>query len=288
MDNKNIICSNCATENEEKYDYCKNCGTKLEKHFNATDNDSFRENEQSYANQNYSYDNQSAYYPKEEDYSNYQTQNSYSGNTYVETIAGIPYSEVSVFVGKKAPKYMNTFARMEITGAKTAWHWPTAILSLFMGPLGAALWFFYRKMYKIALILSVVGIIVTAASALIIGPVAASVDVVDIILNIAQPENLNAENLKELTLRSEIANFLTGIVSLICLLVCGLFTHGWYKNHIHNTILKYRSSNVDMRYYQLGLMSIGGTSGGMLALGIAIMFLSENITSIIFAVLSPL
>lgn len=288
MDKEMIICSNCGTENEDKYDYCKNCGTKLQKESSETANSSFNENipheeNTSYENQEHS---QSDY--TKQNYSQYYQQTTPDGNTYVETINGIPYGEVSVFVGTKAPKYMNTFAKMEITGAKTSWHWPTAVLSFFMGPLGAALWFFYRKMYKPAVILSIIGVIITAVSALIIGPVASSADVIDIILNISQPENLDAEVLKEATLRGEIANLITGFVSLASLLICGLLTHNWYKEHIHNTILKYRSSNVDMRYYQMGLMSIGGTSGGMLALGIAIMLFAENITSIVFAVLSAL
>lgn len=288
MDNKNIICSNCATENEEKYDYCKNCGTKLQKSFENEQEDSFSKSEEPNESQNYSYTGQNNYAPPPQpDYTNYYGQS--ANDTYVETIGGIPYGEVSVFVGKKAPKYMNVFSKMEITGSKTAWHWPTAILSFFMGPLGAALWFFYRKMYKPAIILSAIGVVITSISALIMGPVASSADeLIDIIFNIAQQETIDVQTLNEVTIRSEIANLLSGFVSLGTAIICGLFTHGWYKQHIHNTILKYRSSNVDMRYYQLGLMSIGGTSGGMLALGIAVMFFVENISSIIFAVLSVL
>lgn len=288
MDNEIIICSNCGTENEEKYDYCKNCGAKLQKKVDEQKSNSFDQTVP--PNQNTYYENsaQNPNYSSQQNYSQYYNQSSQNGNTYVETINGIPYGEVSVFIGKKAPKYMNTFAKMEITGAKTAWHWPTVILSFFMGPLGAALWFFYRKMYKPAVILSVIGVIITAISAMIIGPVASASDIFDIIFDITQQNTLNSETLNAVTLRAEIANLISGLVSLGTLIVCGLFTHGWYKQHIHNTILKYRSSNIDMRYYQMGLMSIGGTSGGMLALGIAIMLFAENITTIIFSVISVL
>lgn len=286
MENNKIFCSECGTENEEKYDYCKNCGAKLERAENITkpnilDNEQYTQTSQ-----------------QSEDYTYYQnngqttTQKNFSqndfGDTFVETINGIPYGEVAVFVGKKAQKYMPVFSKLEITGGKTAWHWPCAILSFLFGPIGAALWFFYRKMYKIALILSAIGIVLTVAAAIIIGPSAESMDALDIILGFAEPENLDAATVNEAVLRSEIANSFTSIFSLACAIVCGLFTHGWYKEHIHNEIIKYRSSNVDMRYYQMGLMSVGGTSGGMLALGIAIMVFAEYILAIIYAALSIL
>ena len=288
MDNEMIICSNCSTENEEKYDYCKNCGTKLEKKSFETENDFFSETVPPKDSETYENGSQNANYSTQQNYSQYYNQTYPNGNTYVYSINGIPYGEVSVFIGQKAPKYMNTFAKMEILGSKTAWHWPTAILSFFLGPLGAALWFFYRKMYKPALILSIIGVIVTVISAIIIGPVDLYGDIIDILSGVTQPETLESATLNETTLRTLIANLLSGSVSLGALIICGLFTHGWYKQHIHNTILKYRSSNVDMRYYQMGLMSIGGTSGGMLALGIAIIIFAENITSIIFSVISLL
>lgn len=288
MDNKIIICSNCSTENEEKYDYCKNCGTKLEKKSFEPKNDFFSETEPLKDNDTYEKGSQNANYSTQQNYSQYYNQPYPNGNIYVETINGIPYGEVSTFIGQKAPKYMNTFAKMEITGVKTAWHWPTAILGFFWGPLGAALWFFYRKMYKPALILSIIGVIVTVITAIIMGPVDLYGEIIDILSGVTQPEALESATLNETTLRTLIANLLSGFVSLGTLIICGIFTHGWYKQHIHNTILKYRSSNVNMRYYQMGLMSLGGTSGGMLALGIAIMFFAENITSIVFSVISLL
>ena len=86
------------------------------------------------------------------------------------------------------------------------------------------------------------------------------------------------------TLLLEIANLISGSIGLACAIICGLFTHGWYKKHIHNSILKYRASNVDMSYYHIGLMSIGGTSGGMLALGFVIMLFAENISTLIYTI----
>ena len=293
MDNK-IFCSECGTENEGKYEYCKNCGTKLEKLTEQVDVDPLTgyppktEQQNNSETKTYEAPNYSGYQQNANDSQQYNQANYVYGNTYVENIDGIPYSEVASFVGKKATHYMPVFSKMEITGSKTAWHWPTALLSFFIGPLGTALWFFYRKMYKIAAVLVAIGIITTAASAIIIGPVATNADIFDIIFNFTNEETLDSELLKEAAFRSEIANLITGFISLVCAVVCGMFTHGWYKSHIHKSILKYRASNIDMRYYQMGLMSIGGTSGGMLALGLAIMFFAENITAIIYTALSVL
>lgn len=297
MDNNKIICNDCGTENEEKYDYCKNCGAKLEKISEKPPVDPLTGYPPSSENLNTSYQafnngnsSQPNYnYQQNSDSSQqYTQQGPVYGNTYVDNIDGIPYSEVASFVGKKAESYMPVFSKIEITGSKTGWHWPTAILSFFIGPLGTALWFFYRKMYKIAAILVAIGIITTVASAVIIGPVATSVDIFDILFNFSGEELPDSELLKEAAFRSEIANLITGIIGLACTVVCGMFTHNWYKDHIHKSILKYRASNVDMRYYQIGLMSIGGTSGGMLALGLAIMFFTENITTIIYTALSTI
>lgn len=280
MENKNTICKHCKTENEEKYEYCKNCGAPLQREKEQKQTDPFTGYAPKSEQNTYSQggNNNGGQYSPPPNFN----QNSVYGNTYVETIDGIPYGEVATFIGKNAQSYMPVFSKMEITGAKTAWHWPVAVLSFFFGPLVSALWFFYRKMYKIAAILVVIGIITTIASSLIIGPSLENVDFFDIVMGIDEEELPDDEQLMDAALRIEIANLLSGFVGLVCTIVCGLFTHSLYKKHIHNTILKYRASNVDMGYYHIGLMSIGGTSGGMLALGFVVMLCVENIPTVIY------
>jgi len=284
MDNKKSVCKSCGTPNEAKYEYCKNCGTPLEKQKEQIHTDPFtgyaQRSDQGGQNTNYSSNNFNQYPPP-----NYNQNNVY-GNTYVETIDGIPYGEVATFIGKNAQSYMPVFSKMEITGAKTAWHWPTALLSFFFGPIVTALWFFYRKMYKFAAILVVIGIITTVASTLIIGPSLENVDLFDIVFELNEEELPNNEQLMDAALKLEIANLISGFIGLACAVICGLFTHNWYKKHIHSSILKYRASNVDMGYYHIGLMSIGGTSGGMLALGFGLILCVENIPALIYMIQS--
>ncbi len=311
MVNEKIICSKCGTENEDKYNYCKNCGNKLikpevpvktdffpsyatEQATNInTDDTPAEDNIESSSNEK-NKEQSKPYIPNQPNTSqggyngyynpNQYTQNAYAyGNTYVENIDGIPYGEVASFVGKKADKYMPVFSKMEITSSKIGWHWPAAVLGFFFGPLGAALWFFYRKMYKHAAVLTAIGAAITVLSTLFIAPASFSpADLIDALSgDTAALESIVEEN----SIGSQLASLLTDLADFACAVVCALFTHGWYKKHINRSIMKYRYSNVDPRYYQMGLMSIGGTSGGMLALGIGIMIFVENFASFLLVVL---
>ncbi len=282
MENEKIICSECLTENEQKYEYCKNCGAKLNR------SDAETQNPTNNGNFGGTYNNAS-------NFDNNQTNAQYGespqsdfshGNTFVESINGIPYGEVATFVGKKANKYMPVFSRLEITGGKISWHWPCAILSFLLGPLGVALWYFYRKMYKHAAIFAGLGVLLSIVSELTLGSWAVSEDFFQSYFSILTGEALENPLLNADSLKYEIANLISSLVETALAIICGLFTHGWYKEHISKTILKYRASNVDMRYYQMGLVSLGGTSGGMLALGFAVMFFTENLSTIIFAVVT--
>ena len=300
MENEKIICPECSTENEQKYDYCKNCGTKLNKPNKESSDNSFGTYADSNANReapnfnnNYGDTYNQNYYQQNDTDQHFNQQSFYqsgfnNSDTFVETINGIPYGEVATFVGKKAIKYMPVFSRLEITGGKTAWHWPCALLSFFFGPLGVALWYFYRKMYKHATFFACLGVLLSILSTLIIGPAQATESVFDLYNSFLNGEFSISSLLAGSMLKYEIATLITGLVELALTIICGLFTHGWYKEHICKSILKYRSANVDVRYYQMGLMSLGGTSGGMLALGFAIMFFAENISSVIFAALATL
>jgi hypothetical protein len=155
-----------------------------------------------------------------------------------------------------------------------------AVLGFIFGPLGAALWYFFRKMYKHAFILAAIGIVVTVATSLITGPVLTEINPADIFDYIAG-EGAEDTLIPELdSIEFNISNTITNIVDLATAVICGLFTHSWYKKHIKNSILNYRSKGIDPRYYPIGLASLGGTSGGMLTLGIFIMIFSENLATI--------
>lgn len=261
--NNIIICSECGTENELQYEYCKNCGANLKSE------------------------------PKNSEPNNYGSSNNqvpYGFDTYnqdflLETIDGVPSEDVITFVGKKSHAIIPKFNKMEICASKTSWCWPAAILGFMFGPLGAAIWFFYRKMHKIALVFAAIGIILSVTTTLLSGPV------VDYDLLESTGESFYSGNIQGFydaldqfltdqdTVYNYIANAINSIADVVTMVVAGIFGFYWYKCHCVNSINRYKNMPVDPRYYKIGLASIGGTSSGMLVLGIAIMILSEDLVS---------
>ncbi len=254
----NIICPVCQTENEPQYKYCKNCGKQL------------------------AFDNSNE--PKRADDATYSRQeNAACDRAFVETIDGVKTEDIEAYIGKKSATILPKLNKMEFTGSKISWCWPVAILSYLFGPLGAAIWFFYRKMYKVALVLTAVGVVLTAGITFLSGDFAALEENlttqiengtfdVDAFLDIIDSEE---------TARSMIAGSIESIVNLATMIVCSLFAYGIYKSDIVKKINQYKLRDVDPRYYRMGLAAIGGTSGGMAFLGIVIMSLAQEISTVI-------
>ena len=71
---------------------------------------------------------------------------------------------------------------------------------------------------------------------------------------------------------------------MTCVIV-GLFSCSWYKNHCITKIKEFRMMNPNNNFYRLGLMSLGGTSGGMVFLGITILIGISLVVSVIVATL---
>ncbi len=252
-------CSECGTENEAEYKYCKNCGSKL-------------------------------YEEETNPQNNFHTQS--NGGTYinndkfiVDTIDGVPSEEMSIFIGKKAIDIMPKFSKMAISNSKISWCWPAALLGIFLGPLGSALWFFYRKMYKPAVILSAIGAFVTVLTSLLtFGTTSSAFDMFADAFSKGDFEaaiNSLANADFSSTILDVLAGLITDISNFLSFLLTGLFGYHFYKNHCAEKINSFKTFQADQRYYRLGLSSIGGVSGGMLAVGIIIMITVENFTSII-------
>lgn len=269
----NYICSECGTENEEKYAYCKNCGMPLK-----------REKTEEKSDYDFSQSN-------EYEYSNNQTDSNTVHNTpkgiIVDNIDGIPQEEISLFIGKKSYDILPKFSKMEITGSKTSWCWPAAVLGFLFGPAGVALWFFYRKMYKPAVILSVIGAVVTfVTSFMMMG--SSQIDF-EAFFSSAMNNDLNAalEAISTTeTMWTVIADGINNIISILACILGGLYGYYFYKEHCVNKINNFKMYHADQRYYRLGLASIGGVSGGMLAVGILIMVCVNNAASIVTAIIS--
>lgn len=224
------ICPVCGTENEEEYLFCKNCGAPL---MNETEKHSEHTYDQG---TNYAGGYSGGFY----------------GQMYPETMGGVPSTDIVLFVGKQADKICPKFAKMYITDTKTSWCWPVAILSFLFGPFGASFWLFYRKMYKIGAILAAIGTVTLGVLLFLDG-------------KFGTPLDIGMTDVQTLSVYPP-ARLFTSAVSIACAVLCGLFGYYWYFKTACDRIIKYRSSGADMRYYQFALVSIGGTSGGMLAL----------------------
>lgn len=288
------ICSDCGTENEKEYIYCKNCGAPLasvkkEEAPPSAPTGGFAPEHNNAAPEYTAYTS----HTQQSDYTynppggvNYTPYGAYTGYG----IDGIPAEDITFFVGKKSAEIMPKFMKMEITRSKTSWCWPAAILGFIFGPMGAALWFLYRKMYKTAIILLAVGAILTFTTAAMtydtnsadIGSVFDAITSGDLE---AFSDAINGIG-KTQTALDIAAGAVEDIANLATCIITGIFGFYAYKEHCVKTIRNFRQSIVDQRYYRMGLASLGGVSGGMLAVGIICMIVVTNAASAVTVLLS--
>ena len=264
----NIICHECGTENEPQYIYCKNCGASLRP-------DTVKNNTQYAQGQNYN-----------SEYNvNNSNQSTYNRTVIPDTIDGVPTEDIVTFVGKKSFNILSIFTNIELTGSKVSWCWPAAVLGFLFGPLGAAIWFFYRKMYKAAVIFMAIGIVFSAAVGIIAGPITDKDFLQGAVESYYSGDYAGFYNGVGELLRSEdavrsiAASVLVSAVRIATMIVAGMFGFYFYKRHAVRSINRYRDMSVDPRYYKIGLASIGGTSSGMAVLGVAILILVPNLLS---------
>lgn len=264
MDEKNI-CSSCGTENEPDYKFCKNCGEEIiiEGSSQNNDNNSYNGNKENYAEPNFKRS---------------------SNGIIMDSISGIPSDEIALFIGKKGYEILPKFSKMELSNSKVSWCWPVAILGYLFGPFGAAFWFFYRKMYKSAFILSLIGAVVTIITTLMTGGLNVDFEILKEALLEGDVEVytsiLQSMTPKE-TILSSIASIIESGANIASCILCGIFGLYIYKKHTVEKITAYRAMGTDSRFYKMGLASIGGVSGGMVALGIVIMIMVTNFAIII-------
>lgn len=292
MDKK--ICSECGTENESDYIYCKNCGTLL------TSPTKPAEPEPAKAEPEHEFIAQTAPELKAEQPSFqpappvYNTANGSAGYTPDSSpiTDGIPQEELALFIGKKSAVIMPKFIKMEITNSKVSWCWPAAILGFLFGPMGAALWFFYRKMYKTGALLAVIGALINIiVAALTFNTTSADYTMLyRSFLSGDMQSVLNALSSigSTSTLLDVIADVISSAADLATCILTGLFGYYLYKEHCIKAINNFRMSISDRRYYTMGLASVGGVSGGMLAVGIICIIVVNNLTSAVTAVISML
>lgn len=264
----NNICPECKTENEPEYQYCKNCGTPLVNDSKSLNVDTFGNNAK---------------------------DNSFEGG-YV-TIDGNSIEETATFIGKNASKYVPEFIRIEQSGSKVRWCWAPFILGFFLGPIGPAIWFLYRKMFSFAAIFGAVGVALSYISYVfnnILG-VGASLSeslegyLKDFIATGTFNYNgflsiiLNRSN--QLYFAFDSFNSSVGIASAV---LAGIFGIYLYKRHTAKSIMNLKSRVSDSSYLKLALSSKGGTSVGAVILGLIIYTFLVNIPQMIYGIFNIL
>lgn len=309
MENK--ICSECGTENEAKYIYCKNCGAPL-----VLKNEKFQkqpENETAdkaagapefngYSDANTQPENNTGAdsYGTAQEYGGNQSESSGGGNSGFAQgvysaepsgaqygIDGIPAEDIAFFVGKKAGDILPKFTSMEFSGSKVSWCWPAALLGFFFGPMGAAIWFLYRKMYKIGALLLVLGAALTFfLAALSYNPSAVETDDLFDAFTSGDVDLLDDLLISEETVLSRVADLIDMATGVACCILSGIFGFYAYKEHCVKAIRNYRMTGIDPRYYRIGLASVGGVSGGMVAVGIVCIIVASNISTLITYLMS--
>ena len=90
----------------------------------------------------------------------------------------------------------------------------------------------------------------------------------------------------EETVLARVANLLDMATSVVCCILSGIFGFYAYKEHCVKAIRNYRMTGIDPRYYRIGLASVGGVSGGMVAVGIVCIIVASNISTLITYLMS--
>lgn len=260
------ICEVCKTENEAEYKFCKNCGNKLE-------------------------DSQAEFY---ENKAEIRMEENPQETASEFNFGGVSGDELGAFVGKKQEELLPLFVKMTQSGRRVSWCWPGAILGFLLGPIGSAIWLFYRKMYKKAAIFSLLGVAVSFLVAVIDSTYVGAFDEFYAaflkVQNEAEADKIIESLGSAFPYDSLIMIFISGSITSAASICSGIFTglYGlyWYKNHCIEKISAYRMLQADPRYYKMGLSAIGGTSGGMLAVGIIVYYVVGVLSSYITEFLS--
>lgn len=271
------ICDVCGTENEPHYEYCKNCGKKLLWQENKESVSQFVDTQSDTSNTPvFAYDSR----PQE-------NQDFKFSQSAIE-IDGVKTEDLAAYIGPNNERIIKKFCEMELSGSKTNWCWSAALWALF-GPIGAAVWFIYRKMYKLGIIILVLGVVILGVLTAVRGDGTSSFENIlkgsanqsGLLEEIPEAEYENSSS-KYSTLRADIAYVAQNTIDLATVILSGLFSMYAYKKHTIKKIKCHSLGNMVERYHQLALMSIGGTSSGMaVLLFLVAIFLSKTINEII-------
>jgi predicted PurR-regulated permease PerM len=166
-------------------------------------------------------------------------------------------------------------------------------LQFTLGFLGSAIWFFYRKMYKLAILFVAIGLVFTTVTTILTydEQISTSRDVLENFyqfLDESESDDVNpqsniiedienAPDSNTTIIKPGIAKVLGWIEQFVGTAIVGMFALYFYKKRCIKKIIEFKNSEVGSRYYSYCLGLVGGTSGGMLAIGIIIAFLVTTV-----------
>ena len=212
----------------------------------------------------------------------------------LDPLAGIPASaqfeedvtaaDMACYIAVNTPYYMRAFDLIKRKANK--FNWSAAVFS--------GIWFLYRKMYKVAAILIAVGVLFSFINTVL------TFDTVSKTANSLLQSFENYEDfsfteqieiLEDIEKNSEtpkqwFAEAIQNTLELITAAITGIFAFYWYKKHTVRVLKKYKESNIDLRYYRMGVLTLGGTSGGFAFLGVALILVLNFIISFAVMIIS--
>ncbi len=266
-----VVCPNCSANNYENDIYCMRCGAKLHPQPEEERPHEYARREDPQE----SFDRQGFV----EDF------NRFGGLDPNAMVDGIPVCEYSDYVGGKSPgRIIRRIAVSERFGRSVAWI-PSAFL---FGPI----WFFYRKMKKEGLLISLVLILLGACVGLLqinepfIAFVKGAQEATFAMMSgQSTPEEYRDRLLTleeefqsvELTgsdaVKSRTSLFLQYALMLGSPLFCGLLGLKFYRKKAGADIRAIRGKCSDIGSYRAMLMREGGTSPGLAVVGVLLMLI---------------
>ncbi len=155
-ENNNLICPVCGLENSQDYSFCKNCGTPLDGSYVPPDAETQYTPPPNYGNFHQT--------PPNAPYGFYNYP--FTDYSVIEPeLEGVDTRKVQAYVGNsKQNHYMQIFIAIKKLGRKIFISWPVALLGAVLGLTCAAGWFFYRKMYRIGIVVCLCGLLLSCFS----------------------------------------------------------------------------------------------------------------------------
>ena len=262
------ICVKCSTENQDNFSFCKNCGAALPKTAAAqTDNP------------------------------NTQPLTTFEDRALEIDFDGVTFTELETYVGKNAKKIMPKFISLKLFGRKVSLSFPVLILGFLFGFYGMAVYFFSRKVFPVALALTLCGVAFSGAqiAAKYEADKAFFSEYSAIVNQIFENPEESAQNLEENMLNAyenytaalgtkeySFVSFidLWVVRSMLPVILSGFATYFYYKSAVRR-IKKVKETYIESEPY---IKRAGGFSVGLIFIPIAVNF-AMSVLSVILVMI---